>query len=76
MKFTLDNNNHINDFFHYSRLKPIKTINNDNNDHKKKQKIKLKLKIGEQDSRNSTFNENIYFSTYKKISIREKMFHH
>ena len=69
MKMTLDNNNHINDFIYYSRLKPIKTNNNDN---KIKQKIKLKLKIGEQDSRNSIINENIYFSTYKKNIYKRK----
>ena len=75
MKMTLDNNNYINDFLHYSRLKPIKTINNsDNNNNKIKKKIKLKLKLksGDHESRNSIINENIYFSTYKKNKYKRK----
>ena len=72
MKMILKNNNSINDFLHYSRLKPIKTNNNNNNKAKKQIKLKLKLKIGEQNSKNTIINENIYFSTYKKNNYKRK----
>ena len=76
LKMTLDNNNYINDFLHYSRLKPKKINNNansnDNCNNKIKKKIKLKLKIEEQDSRNSIINENIYFFAYKKNNYKKK----
>ena len=71
LKMTLDNNNYINDFLYSSRLKPIKA-NNINNEIKTKKKLKLKLKIGEHDSRNSMIKENIYFSTYKKNNYKRK----
>jgi len=73
LKMTLDSNNSINDFLHYSRLKPIKSNNNAiNNKTTKKLKLKLKLKNGEQNSRNSMINENIHFSTYKKNNYKRK----
>ena len=66
MKIVLDNNNNINDYLHYSRIKPIRTNNNNNSNNKPKKriKLKLKLKLGDQSSRNTTINENIYSSAY------------
>jgi len=73
MKMNLEDNNYINDFLHYSRIKPAK-INNSksNNKPKKKLKLKLKLKLGDQSSRNTMINENLFFSTYIDNAYKRK----
>lgn len=41
----LDNNNNINDYLHYSRIKPIRTNNNNKSNNKPKKKDKTEIEI-------------------------------